>query len=355
MMTSDKNQPPLSSTGALPTLHKRQASIGLGIVTKLTPESDDITNFIKEHRQKRRESFSKNDTFFDTAIYSQMKPPPSLIKSINKTNHCHGLNSAHYYHCHHHAAMPNSSTTPPPSFADRIRNIVLANRKIAAAVCTPLSNVLPIPEPNIVIHDTMTEYEDMLLPFPEEKIIPLPSPAPPMYQAKVDEVPPPPSPPPSSSSAIPVISLSPNFSPNKTNVIPSLQDVPMLGDDDDDDSVITHEYTMFPSPTLVMDDQLIGKHIWKFRIKQLLGVGAFSRVFLAENLEEGGKFAVKMINKKRMLEDARVKSSIEREIGVLKVCNFCTKNQHVRFDSNPPFFLLLLLYNSSWIMSVLFN
>ena len=32
-------------------------------------------------------------------------------------------------------------------------------------------------------------------------------------------------------------------------------------------------------------DFLIGKHIWKFRIKQLLGVGAFSHVFLAQDIE----------------------------------------------------------------------
>jgi hypothetical protein len=322
MMTSGIKQQSPSSSSQQATLarHKRQASIGLGILTKLAPESDATVDFI-EDQQQRRESFSKNDTFFDTAIYSQMKPPPSLIKSINKTNHCHhGLNSAH-----HHSAFPEDHhdyrSTPPPSFADRIRNIVLANRKTAAALSTPLSSIPPtnMPEPNIMIHATKDEESPpaIIFPFPEEKIIPLPSPAPPVYNAKLktaveDEEPPP-------SSAIPVISLSPNFSPNKTNVIPPLQDVPMLGDnDDDDDSVITREYTMFSSPTM-MDDRLIGKHIWKFHIKQLLGVGSFSRVFLAENLEEGGKFAVKMVNKKRMLEDARVKSSIEREVGVLKV------------------------------------
>lgn len=73
-----------------------------------------------------------------------------------------------------------------------------------------------------------------------------------------------------------------------------------------------------PSPNRE-EDYLIGKHIWKFRIKGLLGVGAFSNVFLANNLEEGGKFAVKMINKERLTEDTRVKASIEREVGVLKV------------------------------------
>lgn len=325
MVTSGKEPPSSPQRVVLPTVShrcRRQASIGLGVVTRLTAELPEaIVDITKEQKQKKRESFSKNDTFFDTDIYSQIKPPPSLIMSINKTNHCHGLNSVHHHHHHHQSDI--SGATPSPSFADRIRSIVLANRKTAAAVCnTPLSSMPPMnmPEPNIVVHTSESaddeEQPAMILPFPEEKIIRLPSPAPPIDDsksetAKAEEEPP--------SSAIPVISLSPNLLPNKTNVIPSLEDVPMLGDNDqDDESVMVHLDKMSHSPTMT-DDQLIGKHIWKYRIKQLLGIGAFSRVFLSENLEEGGNFAVKIINKKRMLENARVKSSIEREVGVLKV------------------------------------
>ncbi|KAI8636490.1 kinase-like domain-containing protein [Parasitella parasitica] len=77
-----------------------------------------------------------------------------------------------------------------------------------------------------------------------------------------------------------------------------------------------------PAPTPYDDvENLVGKHIWKFRIRELLGVGAFSKVFLAHNMEEGGLFAIKMINKERMYQDLRVKSSIEREVGVLKFLN----------------------------------
>lgn len=89
----------------------------------------------------------------------------------------------------------------------------------------------------------------------------------------------------------------------------------MLGDFEEN---IENHRVSIPPPNRE-EDHLIGKHIWKFRIKELLGVGAFSNVFLADNLEEGGKFAVKMINKERLMEDTRVKSSIDREVGVLKV------------------------------------
>ncbi|KAI8063382.1 kinase-like domain-containing protein [Gilbertella persicaria] len=114
------------------------------------------------------------------------------------------------------------------------------------------------------------------------------------------------SPPP--TSAIPLVSLSPTFSTSQTNVIPSLQEEPMLGDMEE--TGILREYK-YPSPHphgLHEDVRILGKHIWKFRIKKLLGEGAFSRVFLAENLEEGGHVAVKVINKERMYQDLRVKS-----------------------------------------------
>ncbi|KAI9027307.1 kinase-like domain-containing protein [Phycomyces nitens] len=57
----------------------------------------------------------------------------------------------------------------------------------------------------------------------------------------------------------------------------------------------------------------------KYHIRSLLGVGAFSRVYLADNLEDSQQYAIKAINKDRMFTNARVRSSIEREVGVLKV------------------------------------
>ena len=336
MMSSTKISllPPTSNApeNITPTKsHKRQASIGLGIVTHLT-EPTIIA--------PRRESISKNDTFFDTAtsFSSQIKPPPSLSLSTKHKDH--------NYH-HQQQQQDHQAAVGRPTFADRIRSIVLANRKTAAN--TPVrdsSNSAHIKKNGISRSNTTNSYNgNTNLSFSEEKIIPLPSPAQPsltrtntftrhsvftpiLVAQDADTImtedeshtPPP-------SSAIPIISLSPSFSPNKTNIIPSLQEVPMLGDMEDDpeyncnNGSIIREFK-FPSPasTPYGDvDNLIGKHIWKFRIKELLGVGAFSKVFLAHNMEEGGLFAVKMINKERMYQDLRVKSSIEREVGVLKV------------------------------------
>ncbi|KAL7325075.1 hypothetical protein PS15p_210167 [Mucor circinelloides] len=355
MMSSTKISLPLANAPDSLTpakSHKRQASIGLGIVTHLT-EPVMIA--------PRRESISKNDTFFDTAasLSNPMKPPPSLSISTKLKNHG--------YHQHQHHQEPVVGARP--TFADRIRSIVLANRKTAAI--TPVversnssqkkKNGKPkssLSSSNSSSSSSSSSSKHVHLSFPEEKIIPLPSPAQPsltrtntftrhsvitptlpqqqqqqQQQQGADTVmgddeshtPPP-------SSAIPIISLSPSFSPNKTNVIPPLQEVPMLGDMEDDPTYdcnnngsinIVREFKFpSPAPTPYDDvDNLLGKHIWKFRIKKLLGVGAFSKVFLAHNMEEGGLFAVKMINKERMYQDLRVKSSIEREVGVLKFLN----------------------------------
>lgn len=273
-----------------PKSHKRQASVGLGIVTHL-PENAP----------------SKNNSFFEmTAPTQSIKPPPRLhLSSFGKLTNSNSENN-------NNPSVNSEEQACPPSFADRIRCIVLANRK--PALVTPLT-ACGCESPSITAH------------FPNEKITPLPSPPhkhstpnpafikhniiTPRLTPNTDDSPP--------TSAIPILSHSPNFSPSKTNIIPSLLEDPMLGDFEENMTSNTQNHKVsIPSPNRE-EDYLIGKHIWKFRIKELLGVGAFSNVFLADNLEEGGKFAVKMINKERLTEDTRVKASIEREVGVLKV------------------------------------
>lgn len=78
----------------------------------------------------------------------------------------------------------------------------------------------------------------------------------------------------------------------------------------------------FPSPTpqQYSDEDIIGKQIGDYRIKKLLGVGAFSKVYLAQRTDhDSAQYAIKMVNKQRISKDPRVRSSIEREVGVLKV------------------------------------
>ncbi|KAI9359146.1 kinase-like domain-containing protein [Pilaira anomala] len=94
----------------------------------------------------------------------------------------------------------------------------------------------------------------------------------------------------------------------------------MLGDIDEvEPTAITRE-SKFPTPGDI-EDNLTGKNIWKFHLQKLLGIGAFSKVYLAEHVEHGEKVAIKVINKNRLRENMRVKTSIEREVGVLKFLN----------------------------------
>ncbi|OBZ82034.1 CBL-interacting serine/threonine-protein kinase 16 [Choanephora cucurbitarum] len=352
--------------------HSRRSSIGLGIVTK-------SNSLFKEHSSP----FSKNNRFFDTVVSSPIRPPPSFQHEISRSSpHSH-----------------ESSSRNIPTFADRIRAIVLNNRKSAASQpkarrtktsSLDISSNRPTIRIERDIDDTSASSDDdndegllqqekysmtnededkstlLNVRFPEEQIVPLPSPSQPstakaetfarhdiltpdmncttaqspcFHQIKsspeslssigsetapnkrLTSVSSASSTPLSANSSIPVICLSPTFSLSQKNVIPSLQDEPTLGDMDDTGISREQMYTP-PSSTIGNDDRdVLGKRIWKFRIKQLLGVGAFSRVFLAENLEEGNKVAVKMIHKDSMYHNPRIKSSIEREVGVLKLLN----------------------------------
>lgn len=128
--------------------------------------------------------------------------------------------------------------------------------------------------------------------------------------------------------------MSPYYSPDKTNKLPSLSEEPILGDIDDKSyaqlaalngdgllAPMTREYKYpSPAPLQIAEEDIVGKQIGDYRIQKLLGVGAFSKVYLATHTSQGGiEYAIKMINKARIRGDARVRSSIEREVGVLKV------------------------------------
>ncbi|KAI8885865.1 kinase-like protein [Backusella circina FSU 941] len=150
-----------------------------------------------------------------------------------------------------------------------------------------------------------TKENGMPFLFPEDGIIPLPSPAQiittPSTLESIKY--------PSIMSRIPI--LSHTLSTNKTNIIPSLSEQPMLGDIDEPNykTAMMREHN-FPSPMggCEEDSALIGKNIWTYRIKKLLGVGAFSKVFLAENIHDESQVAVKMINKMRRTTDPRIRS-----------------------------------------------
>ncbi|ORZ12285.1 kinase-like domain-containing protein [Absidia repens] len=76
------------------------------------------------------------------------------------------------------------------------------------------------------------------------------------------------------------------------------------------------------SPAIQTYDEstLTGKTIWKFRINRLLGVGAFSKVYLATDENHGNrKSAIKMIGKAKLLKDLRMQSSFLQHPGIIQL------------------------------------
>lgn len=125
----------------------------------------------------------------------------------------------------------------------------------------------------------------------------------------------------SKKRSIPVISIH-SFESTQS-AIPQLSEQPMLGDN----IIIEKQPKRRP---LQREQQLteeminiVGKQIGDYEICKLLGVGAFSQVYLAKNVESNLFYAIKTIHKGKFLYDPRVRSSIEREVGVLKVDLFC--------------------------------
>ncbi|CAO3581721.1 unnamed protein product [Absidia cylindrospora] len=172
---------------------------------------------------------------------------------------------------------------------------------------------------------------------------------------------------PSASTSIPIIAISPTFV-HRNDVIPQLSEHPMLGDMEDR-MLINHappppsqqpnqhyqsldhhhhhhhqhksqihnnkqpsgggmvrevsQSSNLPTLSKCVDEDFVDKQLGHFYIRRLLGTGAFSKVYLAERHDGVDEnqvelFAIKTINKVGMLKNPRVRSSIEREVGILK-------------------------------------
>ncbi|CEP15757.1 hypothetical protein [Parasitella parasitica] len=109
----------------------------------------------------------------------------------------------------------------------------------------------------------------------------------------------------STKQDIPVLSW---FTGAPTTAIPTLSEQPNLGDQPNTIPFIPAQDTEFID--------IAGSSIGGYHIVKLLGVGAFSRVYLASN-PQGKLVAIKTIQKGKLLDDPRVRSSIEREVGIL--------------------------------------
>jgi hypothetical protein len=254
-----------------------QATIGLGIISQKQFPALKVSKSV---------AATKDVSFFDTKKTSELKPPPPI------TVRTHSLE------------RPDHEVAEGKSFADRIRALVSGKKRVKriAESSTALE----------AASQTANTTEPVLLHGDE--IVPLPSPTPPSLQRKstfpLHEM----HSPVKLDSAISLIAVSSNFSHCQDIIMPTLQEDPLLGEIE-----IARE-EKYPSPEIDIEDHsLIGKHIWKYRIKHVLGVGAFSTVYLAEDLDQGGFFAVKTINKERMLLDPSLRNGVEREVHLLKV------------------------------------
>ncbi|KAI8060650.1 kinase-like domain-containing protein [Gilbertella persicaria] len=257
--------------------HRREASRGLEIDTSTT----------------------KTNAFFHTSdLSSTPRPPPSISRKISVKQP--------------KSTLSKQPPTPPSptilgdanddiyhhdSYANRLRNLVASTRQQQQQL-SPIPHYLnPTSKESPTTPNFLLNEEDLIaLPTPHVKetkkehfVFPT--------TAQIQE--------------IPVIH---NTFFNPVHQIPILSEQPMLGD-----------LLMKPSSTLKrekkiyqQDQDIVGKQIGQFRICQELGVGAFSKVYLANHIQTQKFFAIKTIQKGTLLDDPRVRSSIEREVGILK-------------------------------------
>ncbi|KAI9272395.1 kinase-like domain-containing protein [Helicostylum pulchrum] len=295
--------------------------------TNILPTADSIQDSaVKSHRRQASHGLeintsSKTNAFFHTADIPTPRPPPSISRKISIKQH--------------HTNTINSISPPSPSiltskleeedenddeiyhhasYASRLRNLVASTRQSLVAPAPS-----PIPQHLHAKKNLHSPLSPLSSCFEEgnmmvDEILSLPTPHPttasivkprhfifPISTTGATN---------SSQQQIPVISHD-ILQASISNEIPRLSENLKLGDDKD---ILIMGHTA----SRIQDLDLVGKQIGLYRIIKLLGVGAFSHVYLASHVESGQLFAVKAIQKGKLLDDPRVRSSIEREVGVLK-------------------------------------
>ncbi|KAG1146867.1 hypothetical protein G6F37_004481 [Rhizopus arrhizus] len=241
--------------------HRRQAPISLEIDTSL----------------------SKTNAFFNTNDTAIPRPPPSISRKISiKQNN----------------TIPVVQEKNHENYASRLRNLVAATRQVSVA---------PTPIPQYLNVKKSVLSEELRSPtFSEVEIMPLPTPKPTnSRERKLPEA--------TKSEEIAIISY---LHSSYSKEMPKLSDEPILGDYIE--QPIKREQQNYNQMIHVMDEDVIGKQIGSYRISKLLGVGAFSKVYIGHHTKTEQFCALKIIQKGKLLNDPRIRSSIEREIGVLK-------------------------------------
>ncbi|KAG2232524.1 hypothetical protein INT48_005414 [Thamnidium elegans] len=295
--------------------------------TNILPITDSIEDSaVKSHRRQASHGLeintSKTNAFFHTADIPTPRPPPSISRKISIKQH--------------HTNTMNSISPPSPSiltskleetqddedelyhhdsYASRLRNLVASTRQsLVAPAPSPIPQHLHAKKN---LHSPLSPLsscfeEDNNNNMMVDEILSLPTPHPatasiikprhfifPTEQQQQQQ-----------QQQIPIISHD-ILQASISNEIPRLSENLKLGDDDNDILIMDNS-------ARIQDLDLVGKQIGLYRIIKLLGVGAFSHVYLASHIESAKLFAIKAIQKGKLLDDPRVRSSIEREVGVLK-------------------------------------
>lgn len=344
-------------------------NVGLGLTTipRETSETED---------QPPSSGSRNNSLFFGSEITSDFpRPPPS--RTMKKDTKLAPINTSAPIP---ESTSEDIRETHHSSLASRLRNIVAANRRTVvktlpipehlrsdvsvsetssptSSTTSPTRNTTPSPSNSIDHKHREHSYisgfssssysdDDSFLPLPSPAVAVTPSAStsslnPSMHATKYIARSTTPSPtdseghlaPGDNESTIPILSASPSYKPRKKREIPSVVDFPLLGDSVYDEKerpsknqyasksyLLDHQSKYHASPLgSKKEERMIGKTIWKFRIQKLLGVGAFSKVYLVECTETGKKYAIKMISKDRLALDSRIRSSIDREVAILEV------------------------------------
>lgn len=273
---------------------------------------------MKNHRRQTSHGLeintSKTNSFFHTADLPTPRPPPSISRKISIKQHNAKNNMSNI-------SPPSPSIIPNKleeqddlfhhdSYANRLRNLVASTRQ---ALVAPAPS--PIPQYLNAKKNHYSMDSPLRSPFDENQIMvdeisSLPTPHPPIeprhFVFPIQEI----------------SVISSDISPSLSNEIPRLSENLKLGDNE----IVTK---VQPEPMVKSPEaNLIGKQIGVYKVIKLLGVGAFSQVYLANHVETNELYAIKTIQKGRLLDDPRVRSSIEREVGVLKVNRVDSQNTH---------------------------
>lgn len=233
-------------------------------------------------------NLSKTNAFFNTEDLPTPRPPPSISRkiSIKKNTPMNAEPEENRY----------------GSYTSRFRNLMTSARQ---------ASVAPAPIPQYLNKKAPEESPSPTASlFSDDKIMALPTPKPSSSgemkkKFMVTKEP----------EHIPVISC---LSPTISTKMPKLSDEPILGDYIEQ-PIRREQLYEYNNTTHVLDEDIVGKQIGSYRISRLLGVGAFSKVYVGDNLKEKKFYAVKTIQKGNLLNDPRIRSSIEREMGILKV------------------------------------